>query len=386
MGRYDYTGKKVYMGIDVHKKTYVCVSVCEGNVVKKDAMPAEPGTLITYIKNYFSGAVLETAYEAGFSGFHLYRVLNDVGIKNHVIHPGSIEVASRDRVKTDKRDAKKIAIQLEAGRLRCIYIPSLEQEAKRSTSRLRKNIVKFRQQVANKIKALLFTQGLIKGEDDTILCKRWLAKKVSEVEQLNYPEGYYYTIKYYADLWLRFDDDLKKIKNDLLAMQSEKEQALLSLYKSVPGIGDINALRLKDELGDMTQFSNEKKLFSYLGLTPAEYSSGEHICQGHISRQGRSVLRDILIESAWTAIKKDLTLMEVYKRIAKTRGGKRAIVGVARRLSGRLRACVQNGVSYEIKPLQEKEADVKHEVTRDPVLNFVDRIDNHVQKFGACTL
>jgi|CXWL01.1.fsa_nt_gi transposase len=372
MGKYDYTGKKVYMGIDVHKKTYACVSICEGNVVKKDTMPAEPSVVIAYIKNHFSNAIIETAYEAGFSGFHLHRQLINAEIKNHVVHAGSIEVASRDRVKTDKRDAKKIATQLAAGRLSGIYVPSLEQEAKRSASRLRDSIVKLRHQVGQKIKSLLFTQGLISGEDDTILSKKWLIKKMTEVQQLGYPEGYYYTIKQYSEQWLRFTEDLKKIKNELLAMQSEKEQMLLSLYKSAPGVGDITALKLKDELGDMTQFSNEKKLFNYLGFTPVEYSSGENIRQGHMSRQGRAVLRHIFVESAWVAIKKDPTLMEVYQRIAKTRGAKRAIVGVARRLAGRLRACVQNGVFYEIKPLQEQEADVKHQVMRDPVAVPVD--------------
>ena len=371
MGKYDYTGKRVYMGIDVHKKTYVCVSVCGGSVVKKNAMPAEPSALISYIKNHFANATLETAYEAGFSGFHLHRELTDAGIKNSVVHPGSIEVASRDRVKTDRRDAHKIATQLEAGRLRCIYVPSLAQECKRSVSRLRNNLVKFKHQTGNKIKSLLYTQGLIAGGDDTVISKRWLTKKLAEVQELNYPAGYYYTLNRYAELWLRFREDLKKIEEDLLAMQSDQEKVLLSIYKSAPGISDITALKLKDELGDMSQFSNERKLFSYLGLTPSEYSSGEHVQQGHISRQGRSVLRRILVEAAWTAIRKDLTLKEIYERIAKTRGGRKAIVGIARRLAGRLRTCVQNGVFYEIKRLQEKEADVQHEVTRDPVQVFV---------------
>ena len=214
---------------------------------------------------------------------------------------------------------------------------------------------------ANRYKSLLFTQGLISGGDDTILNKTWLNKKVEHINELNYPTGFYYTIKHYADQWLSFTNDLKKIKQELLAMQSEKEQVLLSIYKSAPGIGDLTALKLKDELGDMCQFSNEKKLFNYLGFTPVEYSSGENVRQGHMSRQGRSVLRYIFIESAWVAIKKDPHLMEVYKRIAKTRGGKRAIVGVARRLAGILRSCVKNGVFYEIKSLDTKNTDVKNQ-------------------------
>ena len=198
MGKYDYKGKMVYMGIDVHKKTYACVSICEGEVVKRDTMPAEFATLISYIQNTFPDAEVNTAYEAGFSGFHLHRELLKAGIKNIVIHPGSIEVASRDRVKTDKRDARKIATQLAAGRLRCIYIPSLEQEAKRSVIRLRDSIVKSRHRVGLKFKSLLFTQGLIKGGDDTAISKKWLEAKLTEAKS-NLLSEFYYSLKHYID-------------------------------------------------------------------------------------------------------------------------------------------------------------------------------------------
>lgn len=358
MNSYDYTGKIVYIGIDVHKKTYACVSICEGEVIKKDTVLAKPSALIAYIKNMFANATIETAYEAGFSGFHLHRELIKAGIKNIVIHPGSIEVASRDRVKTDKRDAKKLAVQLSVGRLRCIYIPSIPQEAKRSVSRLRDNIVRLRHKVGQKFKALLFTQGLIEPGDDTITCRSWINKKLIEVKNSALPPEFFYTLSHYAEQWIQFTEELKKVKADLLAMQTEKEKALLSIYKSAPGIGDITALKLKDELGDMSQFSNEKQLFSYLGFTPVEHSSGDKVRQGHMSRQGRAVFRHIFVESAWVAIKKDPTLMEIYQRIANKRGVKRAIVGVARRLAGRLRVCVQQGVLYEIKLSQGTKVDV----------------------------
>lgn len=107
MNERDYSGKVVYMGIDVHKKTYCCVSVCESEIVKKDTMPADPEKLLNYIHKFFAGAKINSAYEAGFSGFHLHRFLIQKGINNIVVHPASIEVSSRDRVKTDKRDAKK---------------------------------------------------------------------------------------------------------------------------------------------------------------------------------------------------------------------------------------------------------------------------------------
>ena len=103
----------------------------------------------------------------------------------------------------------------------------------------------------------------------------------------------------------------------------------------------------------MKQFRNEKQLFSFTGLTPSEYSSGEHTRQGNITRQGNSILRKILIEAAWVAITIDPSLMEVFNRLSSTRGKKRSIVGVARRLVGRIRSCVLTGTLYEIKSTQE---------------------------------
>lgn len=352
MKQYDYTGKVVYVGIDVHKKTYSCVSICEEEVVKMDTMPAKPEILANYLKNNFFGAVIKTAYEAGFSGFHLHRYLVLQGINNIVVHPGSIEVASRDRVKTDKRDALKIATQLSSGRLRGIFVPSQEREEKRSMTRLRTNILKLRHQVGQQFKALLFTQGLIELEDDTVLCPKWLSQKLKEVNNGGYSNDFCYSVHQYAEEWTQLTERMKKIEL-MLDIQAKDEKGLQMLYESVPGIGPIHARQLANELGDMVQFKNEKQLFSFTGLTPSEHSSGEHTRQGHITRQGRSVLRRIFIEAAWVAITRDPNLKEIFNRLSKNRGKKRAIVGVARRLAGRIRSCVLTGTLYEIKPTQE---------------------------------
>lgn len=100
----DYAGKIAYMGIDVHKKTYCCVSICESEVVKRDTLLAHSEGLLNYMNKFFPGAKIKSAYEASFAGFHLHRNLVKNGINNIVVHPASIEVSSRDRVKTDKRD------------------------------------------------------------------------------------------------------------------------------------------------------------------------------------------------------------------------------------------------------------------------------------------
>ena len=100
---------------------------------------------------------------------------------------------------------------------------------------------------------------------------------------------------------------------------------------------------MSNELEDMLHFKNEKSLFSYTGLTPGEYSSGEHKRLGNISRQGKSILRKILVQVAWRAIKQDARLNEIFERISKRAGKKRAIVAVARKLIGCIRACFASG-------------------------------------------
>jgi transposase len=112
----DYTRRKIYLGIDVHKKTYAVTAISENIVVKKATLQASPEGLVTFCKKYFPEASIESAHEAGFSGFHLHRTLEKNGIKNLVIHAAKIEVAVGDRVKTDKRDSLKIAPQLAGQR------------------------------------------------------------------------------------------------------------------------------------------------------------------------------------------------------------------------------------------------------------------------------
>ncbi len=109
-----YEGKEVFVGIDVHKKTFSVVSIVEGAIVKKWRTTAKPKQLTKQLKDYFPKAKIYSAYEAGFSGFVLHRQLEKVGIENVVVNAASVEVTVNNRVKTDKRDALKLASLLEA--------------------------------------------------------------------------------------------------------------------------------------------------------------------------------------------------------------------------------------------------------------------------------
>jgi transposase len=337
----DYTGKVVYVGIDVHKKTYAVTCICDNEVMKRVTLKADPKILVEYLKSHFKGAQLKSVYEAGFSGFVLHRYLLKEGIENRVVHAASVEIAARDRVKTDKRDSLKLATQLSHGRLKGIYVPSVEREAYRELSRMREKLTRDKSRVGNRLKSLLMRQGLLGADDDEVISLKWMEK----VEKLSCHETVGLTIKVCIDEWTWLKEKLKAIERQL-AEQAKDDARLEKTYRSAPGIGRVHARQLANELEDTSQFANEKRLFSFTGLTPSEHSSGEHKRQGHISRQGRSSLRKILVEAAWIAITQDVSLRTIFERTAKRSGKKRAIVGIARRLIGRIHSCFKNNRLY----------------------------------------
>ena len=199
----DYTRETVYIGIDVHKKTYSVTAICNSVVVKKDTLIAYPEQLVKYIKKYFKGAKVNTVYEAGFSGFYLHRYLLEQGVNNIVVHPASIKVSARDRVKTDKRDSLKMAKQLSTGELKSINVPSEKRELYRILTRTRSQLVENKKRIGNQIKSLLFTQGLIDPHDDMKVCKTWIKK----IQQLKMAKE----LKYSVDLFIQFWVDLYQI-------------------------------------------------------------------------------------------------------------------------------------------------------------------------------
>jgi transposase len=344
----DYTNKTVFVGIDVHKKTYTVYCICEQEKVKSWTMEADSKKLIEQLKSYFSGAQLYSVYEAGFSGFALHRELIAAGIINIVVNPGSVEVASRDKVKTDRRDAKKLAEQLSYGRLKSIHIPSLEAELLRLSTRMRQTLVVDRKRLTCRIKSKLFQFGYNELVTDKPATERWI-KQITSKEC--FPEELKRELDYWCTQWLELTKAINT-KNKEIAKQSREHTDCArqeGIYKSTPGLGTISAKALSRELGDLQQFKNNKGVYSYLGLTPSESSSGERRKQGGISHCGRPFLRHLLIEVAWRSIGKDQELAHKFEVLSHRRGKKRAIVAIARILIGRIRTCFKTGTLYQAK-------------------------------------
>lgn len=340
--RIDYSGKKVNVGIDVHKKSYSVCCRCEGQEVKKATIPAIPEELVKFLRFHFSGAEIHSVYEAGFSGFVLHRVLVKNGIKNLVVNPSSIEVAANDRTKTDQRDSRKMSEQLEAGRLRGIFVPTVEYEQERLLTRTREQLVRERTRVGNQFKCRLSQFGLIPCDDETRISKSFIDDYLGQELSAKLHDS----LGILARVWKVLDQEVKELDRQI-KQKCEKDRNAL-IYQNVPGMGPLTSQTLSLELGDMSQFRNERTIFKHTGLVPSEYSSGEKKRQGHITRQGSARLRHLLTEAAWKAIKEDPKLLADFNRISRKRGKKRAIVAIARKLIGRTRACFRKGETYQL--------------------------------------
>ena len=122
----------------------------------------------------------------------------------------------------------------------------------------------------------------------------------------------------------------------------------MDLLKTIPGICPLSAIEILVEIQDITRFKTADELAAYLGLTPSQYSTGEYIRMGHITHAGNTRVRTTIVESSWTLVGKDPEMGRKYEKIKNKRGGKRAIVAVARNLSGRIRRILLDQVPYKL--------------------------------------
>jgi transposase len=263
MGTPSYEGKQVYMGLDVHREFFVASCICDGVVVKRCRMPGTAEAVISLVSKEFGGASVLAAYEAGYSGFWLYRKLVAAGIDCIVVHPASIEVSSRDTVKTDKRDSLKIAQQLAAGRLRGVRVPTEEEEQRRLLTRTREQLMSKKRRVMVQIRMRLHYFGLFPESIQRRI-------KLQDVENIlvGLEVELQRTIGMLRDEWVELAKRIKEI--DRLLVEQAKDDPLDAVYRSVPGVGPLISRILSAELGDMSQFRNERALFSFTGLTPSE--------------------------------------------------------------------------------------------------------------------
>lgn len=335
--RADFIGKSIYVGIDVHLKSWDVSIWFDKEHVRSFQQPPETAKLIATLKRDYPNADFHCAYEAGFSGYSLQRQLKDANIDCMVVNAADVPQTDKDRkTKTDRGDSKRIAQALHAGQLHPIYIPDKIAESDRRLVRYRQQLLHDLQRSKVRVKHFLHHQGTVlpppynknrwsnkfivwlkKLPHENEIDKHTLGKMIEQIETQS---------KEVALL-------TQKIKELLL---TPSYQDMTPLLLSVPGIGPITAATLLVELVDMKRFPSFVHLNSFIGFCPSEHSSGEGERKGHIISRHHKTLRSLLIEAAWIAIKHDPALTLAYSELKKSMTGKRAITRIARKLLNRI--------------------------------------------------
>jgi transposase len=269
------------------------------------------------------------------------------GIECIVTPPSLIPTESGSRVKTDKKDSLKLAKLLESNMLKKVWVLSPEERAHRQLVRTRRQIVDHRSDVMRQIKSLLFFHSM-----DISFSSRqqWTGPFIKWLHELDFDDQCLnQSLKTLVHLFDYLSAEKKRLTHEVIQLAKEEKYAQrVKLLYTIPGIGTLSGMEILVELQEITRFKTADELAAYLGLTPSQYSSGEHVRMGHITHAGNDRVRTTLVESSWILIGKDPSMRCKYENIKHRRGGKRAIVAIARILSARLRRMLLDQVPYKI--------------------------------------
>jgi transposase len=303
-----------FAGLDVHarKTAGAAVHLGSGEVFKAQ-ISGSPVEAIGWLTS-LPGPV-RAVYEAGPTGFGLARAARAAGLEVMVCAPGAIPRQPGDRIKTDMRDALKLARLLAAGQLRAVTVPTLELEALRDLVRAREDLRGDLMGARHRIGKLLLRRGLVfPGPGEPWASQRHLAWLGS----IDLHDRLAQTVlgEYLAchEVLLARRDRLDGLIAD--QAQAEPWAATVGRLRCMRGIDTLTAIGLVAEIGDFAAFAHPKQLASFLGLVPSEQSSGTKRRQGAITKAGSSHARRLLIEAAWHYRRRPVVSLTLRRRQA----------------------------------------------------------------------
>lgn len=344
--------KKIFVGLEDSKTTWkICVRA-DKQIIHETSMDAKYKVLRSFFDNNFPGCEIHVVYEAGFSGFGLCKHLNDDGDSCIVTPPHTVVQAKCSSVKNDSTDARLLAKNLEDDNCKACHVPDDELIADRQLSRDHRTTKKDARREMCRIRSLIFYHGIETG----IKVATWTKNHYKALRHIKIASpSLSRSLNHHLDrldfLWSQEADLWKELR---LIITKDRYNKAFKIAKSFPGIGELTAIRLVLELGeDIHRFQSGQEIASFVGLGGTEHSSGETERRGGITKQGSSPIRSWLIESAWTAKRKDPVLMQFYSRIRHNTGSsKKAIVAVARKLIVRYRSCMISNNEYVVGVIQ----------------------------------
>jgi transposase len=330
-----FKGQHFFIGLDVHKKSWKVTIRINNTQIKRFSMDPSPEQLLKFLKKNYPDGIYHTVYEAGFCGYWIHRRLVELGIDNIIVNAADIPTSHKEKDRRDdKVDSAKLARELEHDSLRGIYIPSPQNQALRSISRLRYQHRNHITRLKNRIKMFLHLHGIkIPDQYDSSYWSSGFLKWLESIRFEYEPDNQY--LRHYIH---NLQSQRILMTEVLLQMRDHcKENKILKCIRSVTGIGIISAFTIYAELIDMKRFKDLDHLASYVGLVPSKDSTGDKKgIKGLTPRYSRYV-RYLLVECAWRAIGSDPALTAAYAEFTTKMTKQQAIIKIAKKLLNRIR-------------------------------------------------
>ena len=343
----DFTGQPIYIGMDVHNKSWsvsIHSAVCEH---KTFTQPPNVDVLVNYLKRNFPGASYHSVYEAGYCGFWIHDQLREKGVACTVVNPADVPTKDKERrTKRDQVDCRKLARSLRAGELEGIYVPCRTRLEDRSLVRTQRSMVRKQTRCKNQIKAILRFYGIDLGEDQAE--RRWSGRFLKALENIPMERAS-------GGVALQIHlEELKHLRKMITTLgreigvlaRTDEYVVQVRLLRTIPGISTLTAMILLTELQTILRFPSLDELAAYVGLIPDTQGSGEVEHTGEITKRRHGQLRASLVEASWVAVRKDPALMMAFQKSCQRMRKTRAIVKIARKLLNRVRFVLKNQRPY----------------------------------------
>jgi len=290
-----------FLGLDVHAET-IAVALAEPGrgEVRSIGMIANEPTAIRKLIQKLGKKHLRVCYEAGPTGFALYWQLAELGVECDVIAPTLIPKKPGDRIKTDRRDALKLARCFRAGDLTPIWIPDQAHEALRDLVRAREAATYDQHRARQRLSKFLLRTARKAPSG----CSTWGTRYMEWIRSLHYEHvaqqatltDYLAEVDHLTERIRRLDQAI----DDAVKQASPSVQAVIEGLQALRGVAKVSATTIAVEIGSFSRFETAKQLMAYCGVVPSEHSSGNTRRQGAITKTGNAHVRRVLFESAWS--------------------------------------------------------------------------------------
>jgi transposase len=290
-----------FLGLDVHAETIaVAIAEPDGEVHSLGTIANRAESIRKLVKKLGSVDQLKACYEAGPTGYVLYWQLAELGVACEVIAPTLAPMKAGDRVKTDRRDAERLARSYRSGDLTAVWVPDEGSEALRDLVRAREAAKQDQLRARHRLAKFL----LRTGQRPAVGVKAWTQLYMAWVRQLRFQQvaqeatrlDYLHEVEHMAERVKRLEQAI----TEAVKLSSPELQAVVKDLQALRGIAQISAVTIAAELGNITRFESARQLMGYSGAVPSEDSSGKRLKRGSITKTGNAHLRRIVVEAAWS--------------------------------------------------------------------------------------